>query len=454
MDDLGPLSERELDVLKLVATGATNQQIARALVISPNTVKVHLRNIFEKLEVQSRTEATMVAVRRGWVPVATATLLPPAEQAVAAATPAVPIVVVPPVPARPPLRPWQYLYMVAALLIAVLAAILPGWRTGQQAAASPTLFTDANLAQVASPPRAEVNRWRARAPLSAARSRLALVSDGRKLYAIGGETVQGVSSALDIFDPQSNGWLSGPDKPTAVANVAAALVGDHIYVPGGSTATGGVTNLLEAYDLQAAAWEARAPLPAPIAGYGLTAFEGKLYLFGGWDGERYRAEAYVYDPVGDSWTDLTPLPSPRAFLAAGAVEKTLYVAGGHDGRRELAAVLAYDPAGEGAAAGPWTERSPMGQPRAGLGMTAIGRRLYVVGGGWGSALQFSEQYDTQLDAWSRIGTPLVGEWRNLGVVALDNMVYAVGGWSGGYLATNEQYQALIRQLLPLGSSGG
>ena len=61
------LSSREQEVLQLVATGQSNKQIAHHLVISRNTVKVHLRNIFEKLSVASRTEAVLLAMLAGWI---------------------------------------------------------------------------------------------------------------------------------------------------------------------------------------------------------------------------------------------------------------------------------------------------------------------------------------------------------------------------------------------------
>ncbi len=179
------LSERELEVLKLVATGATNQQIARDLSISPNTVKVHLRNIFEKLGVQSRTEATMEAVRRGWVHVpgeVQEALAPePAVEPASAALVLPPISLpelMPHAPMHKPAAAWQQGLLVAALALAVLGALAPSWLNARSAAAAFTAFTDTGRTQVAAPPRVAVQRWTAGSPLPVPRSRLALTTDG------------------------------------------------------------------------------------------------------------------------------------------------------------------------------------------------------------------------------------------------------------------------------------
>jgi non-specific serine/threonine protein kinase len=64
----GGLSEREFEILQLLADGRTNQQIAAVLVISPRTVSHHLANIFAKLGVSTRSAATSVALRSGILP--------------------------------------------------------------------------------------------------------------------------------------------------------------------------------------------------------------------------------------------------------------------------------------------------------------------------------------------------------------------------------------------------
>lgn len=61
------LSDRELEVLKLASAGLTNREIAHKLVLSPRTVQAHLSNIFSKLQVGSRTEAVIAAMRLGWL---------------------------------------------------------------------------------------------------------------------------------------------------------------------------------------------------------------------------------------------------------------------------------------------------------------------------------------------------------------------------------------------------
>ncbi len=61
------LSERELYVLRLVASGASNQEIADKLEISINTVKSHLRNILSKLQLENRTQAATYALKHGLI---------------------------------------------------------------------------------------------------------------------------------------------------------------------------------------------------------------------------------------------------------------------------------------------------------------------------------------------------------------------------------------------------
>lgn len=59
------LSEREIDILGLVARGKANKEIARSLSISEETVKAHMKNIFAKLDVGDRTQAVTTAAKRG-----------------------------------------------------------------------------------------------------------------------------------------------------------------------------------------------------------------------------------------------------------------------------------------------------------------------------------------------------------------------------------------------------
>jgi two-component system, NarL family, response regulator LiaR len=63
------LSEREIEVLRLLAEGLTNKEVAQTLFLSVRTVEAHLRSIFGKLGVASRTEAVLWAVRNGFGPI-------------------------------------------------------------------------------------------------------------------------------------------------------------------------------------------------------------------------------------------------------------------------------------------------------------------------------------------------------------------------------------------------
>jgi len=62
-----PLSPREIEVLKLVASGNSNKRIANLFKISEHTVKNHLTSIMQKLNANDRTHAVIIALRQGWL---------------------------------------------------------------------------------------------------------------------------------------------------------------------------------------------------------------------------------------------------------------------------------------------------------------------------------------------------------------------------------------------------
>jgi len=436
-----PLTDREREVLELVATGITNREVAQTLFISINTVKVHLRNVYTKLGADSRTEATMIAVREGWVSVdesdETSSESPGAEEGTSRAER----------PPAPPL-PWpKRIALLGALLLVVFAVVVTWPRSQSQAGNGPDLPLDRSpSSQAGGAAQGSDSAWGERAQMPTRRAHLALTASGGYLLAIGGQTPEGVTGAVEAYDPEEDIWMPLSEKPLPVAYVGAAAIGGDVYVPGGCDGASNPTATVEVYDVQTDAWDRVSALPEPRCAYALVAHEEKLYLFGGWDGEQYVSSGYVYDPAVDAWRGLLPMNVARGFAGGATLNGQLYVVGGYDGEKELRACAAYNPASQA-----WSECAPLTVGRGGLGLVAIGNQLYAVGGGgWSSYLGFNERYSLDEDSWEAVETPLVGEWRSPGVAVFGGTIFAVGGWSQDYLSLNEAYETLpFRIFIPV-----
>jgi hypothetical protein len=86
--------------------------------------------------------------------------------------------------------------------------------------------------------------------------------------------------------------------------------------------------------------------------------------------------------------------------------------------------------------------------RGGLGLVAVGRNLFAIGGGWKSYLTYNQQYDPVKDTWFRFETPVLDQWRNVGAAELNGKVYVVGGMSDEFLNVNLTYQAVYKSFIP------
>lgn len=462
-----PLSERELEVLDLLIKGASNREIADTLFISPNTVKVHLRKIYTKLGVSSRTEATTKALQQGLVslpnlpmvgtPIAAA---PPDFAPLPESTPEppTPVAVAPPdslplspaLPTHAPSRRWVWGSILGAIALALflfLSVRLPGWLNASTPTPPPS--PTAVIPQTVG----DDDHWFAGVDLPVASAGLVMAAVGLDLYAIGGENAQGeVLSQTYIYHPDAPAWVLGADKPTAVTDAAAVVLFGEIYVLGGRRADGTVTDEVEVYSPANEAWRSAAALPHPLSG-SLALSDGSfLYLFGGWDGSVYRADSYLYDPGTDTWRPLPQMSQPRAYAAGGFLTGEFYVVGGTDGSDELSTCEQYIPDSE-----EWVACPAMITPRAGASAAVIVNQLYVFGGGVDREVTFAEAFAPNTATWQVINMSMMtnrASWTHLALTSIETKVYLVGGRDGTtFFANTYIYERFpFRSFIPAAQS--
>lgn len=440
MTEDNELSEREREILSLVAKGASNKEIAHALFISTNTVKVHLRNIFAKIGASSRTEAAMFAVSSGLIDVSSNDTGERVNRQADGA------IIHPSIQASPGrshnfrqriLLSMVFLVILASIIYLIIVNLSDSRNPAAASAISPVVTGE--------------TRWLSLTPLPTARKSLALVVLGDQIYAIGGVTLEGVTGRTEVYDITKDTWRSIQEKPTAVSDVQAGVIGGKIYVPGGKLGSGEVTDRLEVYDPEKGVWEVRSPLPVGLSGYGLATFEGKLYIFGGWNGQQVIANVYEYNPDRDSWKQLTSMPTARVFPGVGESGGKLFVFGGFDGQHPLAVNETYLPEREGSDNSPWVESEPLPGPRYAMAVASLADIIHVVGGVSDDSDRLpSLEFIASRGTWEEYDSPSPFPWSELSMIAAGTHLYLVGGNLNNTLTGNVlSYQAIYLVNLPV-----
>ena len=234
-------------------------------------------------------------------------------------------------------------------------------------------------------------------------------------------------------------------------------------------------------------WKKGAPFPeADEELYGVPT-NGKLYVFGGWDGGKARGVAYEYDPATDKWTKKTSMPRPAHHAALAAANGKIYVMGGFVPPKDTAIPVGgawepidtaweYDPAADS-----WKSLPPLPGKRGSAIAAEVGGKIYVIGGatttegskdpfftffGPSRVLGTNEVYDPATNKWESRRPMSVPRNHAFGGV-VNGKIYVIGGRTGhGFIlsATNtdvvEEYNpvndtwSVPKERMPTARSGG
>jgi N-acetylneuraminic acid mutarotase len=264
--------------------------------------------------------------------------------------------------------------------------------------------------------------WVGGAPLYEPRTEVATATLGGRIVAVGGFLASGANSRrVDAYDPAANSWTRLPDLPVSVDHAAATSWRGRLVVVGGYAADR--QPLRAAYLFDGSRWRRLPPPPEERAAAAAAATsDGRVWVVGGRTRNGLASRALSLDLRTLRWRAV-PGPRPREHLAATALGGRVYAVGGRLAGLDtnLATVQAYDPRTRR-----WSGLPDLPDPRGGTGAAAIAGRIVSVGG--------ESPGGTNRTVWSlvpgrrwvqlpELPTPRHG----LGVVALGGRVWAVAG---------------------------
>jgi hypothetical protein len=187
--------------------------------------------------------------------------------------------------------------------------------------------------------------WVARTDMPTARGSAGAASVGGKIYVIGGREFPDFLATVEVYDPATDTWSTGPSLPAVCEAPAVGLLGEEIHVAGGY-ANGQTTAALRILDPAQGTWRSGPSMPTARAWAASAVLQGRLVILGGWASYASQiplATVEAYDPESASWSSLPPMPVPRKDASAAVLGGILYVMGGRTETALLDRVDAYIP---------------------------------------------------------------------------------------------------------------
>jgi len=435
--DSQQLSDREIDILKLVAQAKSNKDIAAELFISVNTVKVHLANIFQKIGVASRTEAALYAINHS---------ITKADNSFEFEKPLLSF------PNQTELvlshdSPKNTFWKLVVLIFLVLLLLSAFLLIRSNFAVQPTKFPDSSSMTLIG------QSWQILHPMSEPRAGMAVTAYNNSVYVFGGKSQTGVTSLCEKYDTIEKKWLKLENKPTAVTDIKAVTVGERIYVPGGETNQGTFTNVLEVYNPRTDTWELKSPLPESVSAYALAAVDGIIYLFGGHRGQGPLDIVISYDPNSDKWEYISKLNEPRTYAEAVSVKERIFLLGGLKGNMVLTLNESFNPYRNDQGESYWKTETPLPKPGYGLVAGELGSSIYVI---YGDTLESDYNrpiyYSIVDDKWYGDLNPNYEQNNNplTGGVIMDGQFFLVGGKRNEvFLSDLKSFRVVYTVILPI-----